>query len=45
MKRVLKWIGIVIGSLIVLILLAAVGLYTKARIEFAKKYEVKVEST
>ncbi len=44
MKKVLKWIGIVLGSLIVLILLTAVGLYTKSRVEFAQKYDVKVES-
>ena len=44
MKKVLKWIGIVLGSLIALILLVVVGMYIKARIEFTRKYDVKVES-
>jgi mono/diheme cytochrome c family protein len=43
-KRVLKGIGIVLGSLIALILLVAVVLFAKSRVEFSKKYEVKVES-
>jgi mono/diheme cytochrome c family protein len=43
MKKVLKWIGIVLGSLIALVLLIAIGLYTKSRLEFNKKYEVTVE--
>ncbi len=44
MLKVLKWIGIVLGILIGLILLIAIGLYAKARIEFTKKYNVTVES-
>ncbi len=44
MKKILKWIGIVLGSLIALILLAVAGMYIKARVEFTRKYEVKVES-
>ncbi len=44
MKRVLKWIGIVLGSLIGLILLVALGLYAKARLEFSQKYQVQVET-
>ncbi len=44
MKRILKWVGIVLGSLIALILLVAVGLYTKSRIEFSQKYQVKVQA-
>lgn len=42
MKKVLKWIGIVLGSLIGLLLLAAVGLYAKAMSEFNKTYEAQV---
>jgi uncharacterized protein YpmB len=38
MKKILKWIGIVLGSLIVLVLLTVVVLYTKSRLEFTKKY-------
>lgn len=44
MKQVLKWIGIVLGSLIILILLIAAGLYAKGNAEFKHKYDVKVES-
>ena len=43
MKKILKWIGIVIGSLIGLILIVAIGLYTKSRLEFGTKYNVQVE--
>lgn len=44
MKTALRWIGIVLGSLIGLIALAAVFLYAKARLEFSRKYEMQVES-
>lgn len=44
MKKVLKWIGIVLGGLIGLVLLLALGLYAKARLEFSRKYDVQVES-
>lgn len=44
MKRILKWIGVVLGSLAGLILLAALGLYAKTRIQFGKTYDVQVES-
>lgn len=44
MKRVLKWIGIVLGSLIGLIVLVTVGLFLKSRIEFSKKYDVQVSA-
>ncbi len=43
MKKVLKWIGIVLGSLIGLVLLLAVALYAKARTESAAKYTVQAE--
>ena len=44
MKKILKWIGIVLGSLIVLVLLTVLVLYTKSRLEFTKKYSVNVAS-
>lgn len=44
MKRVLKWIGIILGSLIGLVILAAAGLYVKSRTEFTAKYPTRVES-
>ncbi len=44
MKKVLKWIGIVLGSLLGLIVLIALVLFVKSRIEFTRKYDVKVES-
>ena len=44
MRKVLKWIGIVLGSLIGLVLLAAVALYLKARSEFTARYDVQVEA-
>jgi mono/diheme cytochrome c family protein len=43
MKKVLKWIGIVLGSLIGLILLVALALYAKSRVGFTAKYEPQVE--
>ena len=42
MLKVLKWIGIVIGSLIGLLVLALVVFYTKSRMEFNRTYEVQV---
>jgi mono/diheme cytochrome c family protein len=42
MLKVLKWIGIVLGSLIGLVLLVALGLYVKARSEFNRTYNVEV---
>ncbi len=42
MLKVLKWIGIVVGSLIGLLLLALVVFYTKSRMEFNRTYEVQV---
>jgi mono/diheme cytochrome c family protein len=44
MKKVFKWIGIVLGAIIGLILLVVVGLYIKGRAEFSRKYDVNVES-
>jgi len=38
MLRVLKWFGIVLGVLIGIILLAALGLYAKARMEVSRTY-------
>jgi mono/diheme cytochrome c family protein len=42
MLKVLKWIGIVVGSLLGLVLLALVVFYTKSRMEFNRTYEVQV---
>jgi mono/diheme cytochrome c family protein len=44
MKKILKWIGIVLGGLLGLLLLAVLGLYAKTRIQFSKTYDVQVES-
>jgi mono/diheme cytochrome c family protein len=44
MKRVLKWIGIVVASLLGLVILIALGLYAKARLEFGRTYNLQVES-
>jgi mono/diheme cytochrome c family protein len=44
MRRVLKWIGIVLGGLVGLVLLAALVLFAKSRLEFATKYDVQVGS-
>ncbi|MFH1184020.1 MAG: c-type cytochrome [Chloroflexota bacterium] len=41
MRRVLKWIGIVLGSLVALLLLVLVWVYSKARLEFTKTYDVQ----
>ena len=39
MKKVFKWIGIVLGSLIGLILVAALGLYIKGNSQLSKTYD------
>lgn len=44
MKRALKWFGIVIGGLVGLIVLIALGLYAKSRLEFGQRFAVQVES-
>jgi mono/diheme cytochrome c family protein len=44
MKKVLKWIGIVLGSLIGLIVLVALVLFVKSRLEFTKKYSLQTPS-
>jgi mono/diheme cytochrome c family protein len=44
MKKVLKWIGIVLGSLVGLVVLVAVALYAKSRMEFSAKYPTQVET-
>ena len=44
MRKVFKWIGIVLGSLIGLIVLAALVLFGKSRLEFTKKYSVNAPS-
>jgi mono/diheme cytochrome c family protein len=44
MIKVPKWIGSVLGSLVGLILLVALVLYVKSRMEFATRHDVKVEA-
>jgi hypothetical protein len=42
MKKISKWIGIVLGGLLGLLLLATLGLYAKTRIQFSKTYDAQV---
>ena len=44
MKKILKWIGIVLGGLLGLLLLAALGLYAKTSSQINKTYDVQVKS-
>lgn len=44
MKKILKWAGVVLGSLLGLILLATAGLYAKASMEMNKTYDVQAQS-
>jgi len=44
MKQALKWFGMILGGLVGLILLIALGLYAKTRIQFNKTYDVRVET-
>ncbi len=44
MRNVLKWTGIVVGAIVGLALLVAIGLYTKSRLGFSAHYKVQVES-
>src|SRR5512138_45432 len=44
MKKVLKWIGIILGASLGSILLIVLGFYAKTRIEFNRIYDVKVET-
>jgi mono/diheme cytochrome c family protein len=44
MKKILKFIGIALGSLVGLVLLFALVMYAKTRMEFNKTYDVKVEA-
>ncbi len=39
----MKWIGIVLGTLLGIVVLFALAMYTKSRLEFTKKYAVQVE--
>jgi mono/diheme cytochrome c family protein len=43
MKKLLKWIGIVFGCLVVLLLLAVGGVYALSNARFNKTYEIRVE--
>jgi mono/diheme cytochrome c family protein len=40
----LKWLGIILGGFLGLLLIAALGLYAKTRMQFNKIYHVQVES-
>jgi mono/diheme cytochrome c family protein len=44
MKKVLKWFGIVLGSLVVIVLLAVLVLYTMGSMMATRKYSTEVES-
>jgi mono/diheme cytochrome c family protein len=44
MKQALKWFGMILGGLVGLILITALGLYAKTRIQFNKTYDVRVET-
>jgi hypothetical protein len=44
MSRILKWIGVVLGSLIGLILLAIATVYISSNARFNRTYEIQVES-
>ena len=44
MKRVLKWMGIILGGLILLVIVAAVGLSVAGTSRLNKAYEVEVEN-
>src|SRR5687768_3991860 len=44
MKQTLKWFGMILGGLVVLILLTASGLYAKTRIQFSKTYDLRVQT-
>ena len=44
MKRVLKWIGIILGGLIVLVIVAAVGLAVAGTSRLNKTYDVQAEN-
>lgn len=44
MKKVLKWIGIVLGGLVVLIILIVAGLYISASMRLNKTYNISVET-
>lgn len=44
MRKVLKWIGIVLAALVGFVVLVALGLYAKSRLEFRTHYNVQVET-
>ncbi len=41
MRRVLKWVGIVLGGLVGLALLVAVGLYVSASVRMTRTYDLQ----
>lgn len=44
MKKVFRWIGIVVGGLLGIILLAALAFYVKAKIQFNQTYPIRTEA-
>ena len=44
MKKVLKWIGIVLGSMVALLVVAAIGLYTLGSARLNKTYDIQPET-
>ncbi len=44
MRNILKWVGIVIGGLVVLIILAVAGLYLSVGLRLNKTYIVQAEA-
>src|SRR4051812_15928106 len=44
LKKVLKWVGIVLGVIVVLLLLGAAFLYFRAQSKLNQTYNVQVES-
>ncbi len=44
MKTVLKWIGITVGSLLLLFILGVLGLYARGQMRLERKYEIPVQA-
>lgn len=44
MKKALKWIGIILGGLVVLVILAAVGLNIAAGVRLNKTHDIRAEA-
>lgn len=44
MKRILKWIGIIVGGLVALVVIAVLGMIVSADSRFNKKYDIQAEA-